>query len=88
MERKILSSKEELLHLNKNWWLEFELLGLYKELFYQCKFVLNSKGKLVVLMRKPGKLDEFASKEGFKLIERRSIWQGQDELFVEVFIIQ
>lgn len=53
----------------------------YKELFYQCKFVM--KGKVVVLMREKGKLEQFA--EGFKLTETHEIQQGKDKYYVEVF---
>jgi len=62
-----------------------KILPQYRELFYQAKFVLNAKGKLVALMRKKGSLTEYATQQGFELKHSREIEQGRSILYVEVF---
>jgi len=48
----------------------------YKELFYQAKYVLNKKGKMLLLCQKGELLQAYANDYKFKLLEERKIYSG------------
>jgi len=58
---------------------------LYKELFYQAKYILKKDGRIVLLSNETELMKEAASKNDFKVVEERSVWQGKQELKVCVF---
>lgn len=58
---------------------------LYNELFYQAKYIVKKNGKVVLLSNNADVLKEAASKNDFKLIEERVVWQGKQDLVVCVF---
>ncbi len=60
----------------------------YNEFFYQVEFILKKKGKAAVITNKSDPVIKEAEKYNFKLVEERSIWQGQEELKVVVFLNQ
>lgn len=55
------------------------------ELFYQSEFILNKKGKVVILSNNLDLIKESAKKHKFKLSEERSIFSGKRELKIIVF---
>lgn len=55
------------------------------ELFYQSEFILNKKGKIVVLSNNLDLIKESAKKYKFKVSGERSIFSGKRELKVVVF---
>lgn len=55
------------------------------EFFYQSEFILNKKGKIVILSNNPDLVKDCAKKYGFKVFEERSIFSGKRELKVVVF---
>lgn len=60
---------------------------LCKDFFSQCAFILNAKGHVVIIMRQGNDIvKKEASEAGFLCTHERSIWQGQEELPVLVFV--
>jgi tRNA (guanine6-N2)-methyltransferase len=56
----------------------------YNELFYQAKYVLKDNGYIVVISN--DNLDDYAKKHGFKLKDKRDVWQGSVKILVWVFV--
>ncbi len=60
---------------------------LCKDFFSQCAFILNVKGHVVIIMRQGHDIvKKEAIQAGFLCTHERSIWQGQEELPVLVFV--
>ena len=59
---------------------------LYNEFFHQAEFVLNKKGKIVLISRQSEMLKKYAEKYKFKLKEERDVWSGKQVLRVMAFI--
>jgi 23S rRNA G2445 N2-methylase RlmL len=51
-----------------------------EELFYQCEFILNKKGKMVILSNNLDLIKQSAKKHKFKVSGERSIFSGKREL--------
>src|SRR3989338_1900654 len=56
---------------------------LYNEFFYQAEFVLNEKGKIVLIGNKE-LVEKYSSKYKFKISDKRNVFSGKHEY--EVFI--
>jgi 23S rRNA G2445 N2-methylase RlmL len=62
---------------------EKDLAKLYKEFLYEADYVLNRKGRiLVVLQNESLFLKTLEANDKFKLVWAKSIWQGKQELKV------
>lgn len=59
---------------------------LFNELFYQAKYILKPKGKIVLLSNDTEIMKAVSEKNEFKVAEERTIWQGKQELKICVFI--
>ncbi|MBI2207892.1 hypothetical protein HYU50_00185 [Candidatus Woesearchaeota archaeon] len=57
---------------------------LYSEFFYQAEFILNDRGRIVV-MGKKDLAGKFSSKHKFRTISERSIFSGKEQYDVCVF---
>ena len=55
---------------------------VYKELFYQADFVLNKNGIIVILTRDLNSLKKFYEEYNFKIIKKRKIYSGKEELLI------
>lgn len=62
-----------------------EIQQAYKELFYQAKYVLKRKGKVVILSPKKELLENASKNNGFKLINERKVHVGNSSFFILVF---
>ena len=58
---------------------------LLSEFFYQSEFVLKDKGTIALITHYPNMVKEAASKKGFKVLDERKVWSGQQELWILVF---
>lgn len=58
---------------------------LLNEFFHQSEFILKDKGSAALITHYPDMLKEAASKNGFKVLEERKVWSGQQELWILVF---
>jgi putative N6-adenine-specific DNA methylase len=58
----------------------------YTELFYQANYVLNKKGKVVLLAREEVIISECAKMHKFKLDKKNIIFQGKEKFFVLSFV--
>jgi 23S rRNA G2445 N2-methylase RlmL len=57
---------------------------IYNEFFYQAEFILNNKGKIVMIGDKD-QIKKFSSKYNFKISDERSIFSGKKEY--EIFVL-
>ena len=57
---------------------------LYNEFFYQAEFILDDKGKIVVIGKKE-LIGKFSSKYKFKIEEEKSIFSGKEQY--DVFVL-
>jgi len=55
---------------------------IYKEFFYQVKFILSNKGKMAVILQKDQLFREAI--DGFKIVSETEVWQGRLPLSVLV----
>ncbi len=55
---------------------------LYKELFYQAKYVLSEKGNITCLLRNTELLKKSAESYGFSSIHERKVFLGKEEMKV------
>lgn len=55
---------------------------LYKELFYQCKYILSDNGKMVFIVRDPELLKKSGEQYGFKASGERTVFLGKETLKV------
>jgi len=58
---------------------------VYKELFYQLEFVLNKKGKILLITRKSDLLKKYAAISKFKLISEQEIMVGKEPRTILIF---
>ncbi len=56
-----------------------------EEFFYQSEFILDKKGKIVVVSNNLDLIKDSAKKHNFKVLEQRSIFSGEGELKAVVF---
>ncbi|MBN1503146.1 methyltransferase [Candidatus Woesearchaeota archaeon] len=63
-----------------------EIQKTINELFYQADFVLEEKGRIVLLTRNPSNITDAALKHNFKLINKRSVFTGKLELNILHFV--
>ena len=61
---------------------EKEVEKIYKEFFYQTKFILKPKGIIIFIARKVDLLEKTAT--DFTIIEKRDVWQGEQKFEVIV----
>lgn len=61
-----------------------EIDKLYNEFFYQTEFILNKKGKIVLIGDKD-KIKNFSSKYSFKISDKRNVFSGEKEY--EIFVL-
>jgi 23S rRNA G2445 N2-methylase RlmL len=54
------------------------LKKVYKELFYQADYILKKNGVVLVLAKEYDLLEENAKMHSFKLLEKNTIYQGQE----------
>jgi putative N6-adenine-specific DNA methylase len=57
---------------------------LYSEFFYQAEFILNKKGKIVLIGNKD-KVKSFSSRYGFRISGERNVFSGKKEY--EIFVL-
>ena len=57
---------------------------LYNEFFYQAEFILNNKGKVILIGDKT-QIKKFSSKYNFKITGVRSVFSGKKEY--EIFVL-
>tara|TARA_B100000315_G_scaffold69879_1_gene63682 strand:+ start:391 stop:1524 length:1134 start_codon:yes stop_codon:yes gene_type:complete len=57
---------------------------IYNEFFYQAEFILNNKGKIVLIGDKD-QIKKFSSKYKFKISNERSVFSGKKEY--EIFVL-
>ena len=79
-----IASNPPVLSKNKN---EKDIEKLYNEFFYQAEFILNDKGKIVLITNENslGLLKKAAEKNKFKITEKRNVMHGKEEKVVVVF---
>ncbi|MFH2028219.1 MAG: THUMP domain-containing protein [Nanoarchaeota archaeon] len=63
-----------------------EIEKIYDEFFYQAEFILNKKGRLVVISNKDELLKEIAVKYKFNVVDQRDVWSGEAKLKILVFV--
>tara|TARA_Y100000310_G_scaffold255534_1_gene263009 strand:+ start:3035 stop:4174 length:1140 start_codon:yes stop_codon:yes gene_type:complete len=56
----------------------------YNEFFYQAEFILNNKGKIVLIGNK-GMIEKLSSKYNFQISEKKKVYTGKQEY--DVFIL-
>lgn len=61
-----------------------EANDLYNEFFYQAEFILNNKGKIVLIGDK-AQIKKFSSKYNFKISSERSVFSGKREY--KIFVL-
>ena len=59
---------------------------LYREFFYQCDFVLSSKGKICIMSKDEDLIEKYSSQFKFKIKEKYIVHQGKERLPVLVII--
>jgi len=64
---------------------EKKMRKLYEQLFDEANFLLKKKGRLVLLAKHPEHYLVQAERVKLSLKEQRTVWQGQEELFLVVF---
>ncbi len=79
-----IASNPPALSKNKN---PKDIEKLYNEFFYQAEFILNSKGKIVLVTYNNSleSLKRAAEKNKFKIKEKRKVMHGKEERIVLVF---
>ena len=55
------------------------------EFFYAAEYVLKRNGLIAVLTTNPEKAEEVAGKHAFRMMQKRSIWQGKKEFWTLLF---
>jgi 23S rRNA G2445 N2-methylase RlmL len=58
---------------------------IYATLFKNMKYIIKKKAKLVFIVRNPEILEQEAEKEGYKEVDLKQIWQGQQGYFLVKF---
>ena len=71
-----------LLYKNSN---EKKIKKLYHDLFDESNFLLKKKGRLVLLVKQEKEFLEEAQRVKLSLLEKRKVFQGQEELLILVF---
>lgn len=61
---------------------------IYEELFYQSEFILKDKGSMVICTLRNNLLKDTAKKKNFKVIDEKTIYSGQQEHCVTIFVKQ
>jgi 23S rRNA G2445 N2-methylase RlmL len=54
---------------------------IYEKLFKNLKFITKMKTSFVFVLRNPELLEEEAEKQGYELVGRKQVWQGQQPFF-------
>jgi len=58
--------------------------NIYNEFFYQAEFILNKKGK-IVLIGKKDLVKKYSSKYKFKIFDERNVFSGK--MKYDVFVL-
>lgn len=61
-----------------------DLDKIYREFFYQSKYILNKKGTVAIISRLPDFVKSHAIKQGFSVLREKDAWSGEQPLKIIV----